>query len=135
MNKKIQQQINDLERRVTLLEKINKTKSSSLVGQGKGKKLTVREFLISKKPSDDVKKTLAIGYYLEKYDNFPSFNADDLHQGYEKAKEKKPLNINDKVNLNIKKGHMDGASEKKDNKKAWYVTNSGEQFVKNNFEK
>lgn len=135
MNKNIQKQLEDLEKRVaTLEETIGNTKTKNLGGQPQRKRLSIREFLISKKPSNDVRKTLAIGYYLEKYDNFSTFNIDDLQVGFENAKEKKPLNINDKVNLNIQKGHMAIASEKKDNKKAWYVTNSGEQFVKNNFD-
>ena len=135
MSSNIQKQLEDLEKRVANLEKViaNSTKGVSGDQLKNKKKLSIREFLISKKPTDDVQKTLAIGYYLEKYDNFTSFNTADLQAGYEKAKEKKPLNINDKVNLNIKKGHMAEASAKKDNKKAWYITNSGEQFVKNGF--
>lgn len=134
MTTNLQKQIDDLKQRVASLEDIvfQEKKSNQVKGHRK-KKLSIREFLIEKKPSNDVEKTLAIGYYFEKYGGVSSFNVDDLQQGYEKAKEKRPINLNDKVNLNIKKGHIAEASEKKNNKKAWYVTNSGATFLENNF--
>lgn len=134
MTTNLQKQIDDLKQRVASLEDIvfQEKKSNRVKGHRK-KKLSIREFLIEKKPSNDVEKTLAIGYYFEKYGGVSSFNVDDLQQGYEKAKEKRPINLNDKVNLNIKKGHIAEASEKKNNKKAWYVTNSGATFLENNF--
>ncbi len=98
------------------------------------KKLSLREFLLSKKPTNDVRKTLAVGYYLEKYEGLSSFNINDLEAAFERAKEKKSSNINDKVNMNIRNGHLEETSEKKESRKAWYVTNSGEQYVENNFE-
>lgn len=131
-NANIQQQIDNLKERLSLVEEII-AKMNGDDSQDNKKKLSLREFLITKKPSDDVKKTLAIGYFLEKFEGVSSFNTDDLLSAYEKAKEKKPLNINDKVNMNIKNGHMAEAPAKKDSKKAWYVTNSGESFVDNGF--
>ena len=47
-----------------------------------------------------------------------SFNVDDLSRGFELAKEAIPSNINHKVILNIKKGHLTEAREKKGTKKA-----------------
>jgi len=134
--KDIVERLGALENRVLTLERQKRSvflKKKKVV-QSK-KELSLGEFLIEKKPSDDVKRTLAIGYFLEKFKKFASFNADDLLSAYEKAKEKKPLNINDKVNMNIKNGHMDEVSEKKDNKKAWHVTNSGAKLVENELNK
>ncbi|MFA5135001.1 MAG: hypothetical protein WC505_04425 [Patescibacteria group bacterium] len=98
------------------------------------KKLSLREFLLSKKPTDAVKQTLVIGYYLEKYEGIGVFTITDLEAAFEHAKETKPLNLNDKVNMNIRNGHFEEASEKKDSHKAWYLTNSGEQFVEKSLE-
>lgn len=78
---------------------------------------------------------MAISYYLEKYENIQSFNADNLKTAFLSAKEPIPGNINDKVNLNIKKGHMMDAREKKNGFKAWIITATGEKFVENNFDK
>lgn len=126
----VEKRIGDLENRVTSLERVvNQTKYTGLAQNQTKKKLSIKEFLISKRPSDDVKRSLVIGYFFEKFEGFESFNADDLRGGFEKAREKKPLNINDKINLNKGKGYLDEASDKRDGKKAWYLTSSGENFV------
>ena len=93
------------------------------------KKISIREFLLTKNLRSDVQRTLAIGYYLEQYENMSSFNVNDLETGFRKAKESLPTNINDKVNKNIQKGYITEAEEKKDNHTAWYLTNTGEKSV------
>ena len=95
------------------------------------KKLSVKEFILGKKPSNDVQKTLVIGYYLEHFEGMDKFNVKDLTEGFRLARESLPSNINDKVNINIAKGHLMAAKEKKDNFKAWCLTNTGEKFVEN----
>lgn len=129
----IQQQIDGLKERIIKLEKALSVSGQTPPVQPQVKKQSLKEFLLEKNPSDDVKRTLAIAYFSEKNDGYTSVNITELLDSYEKSKEKKPKNINDKVNMNIRNGHMAEASEKKDNKKAWYVTNSGEKFVENNF--
>jgi hypothetical protein len=128
----IVESLRSLEKRVTELER----RLSSGTGQPapkENKNLSVREFMLSKAPANDVEKTLAIGYYLERYEGASSFNVDEIARCFQLAKEPIPGNINDKVNMNIKKGHMTEAKEKKDKKKAWIVTNSGEQFLERGF--
>ena len=97
--------------------------------QVEGKKLSIKEFLLTKKPSNDVQKTLVIGYYLEHFEGMNEFNVKDLAEGFRSAKEPAPANINDKVNSNIHNGHMMEEKEKKDKLRAWVLTNSGEKFV------
>ena len=131
-NKIIVQKLEKIESRISAIE--NQLKSKDTEGSIKSdpsKKLTIREFLISINTKDGVKRTLAVGYYLEKYNGMTSFNISDLDQAYERAKEKKPINMNDKINMNLKNGHMEEASEKKDNRKAWYITNPGAHYVMN----
>ena len=130
--KQLNERVSSLEKKVSVLEA---KLGNDLVESGAAidKKLSVKEFILSKGPSGDVQKTLAIACYLEKYEGFSSFNAGDLVHGFRLAKEPVPENINDKINMNIKKAHMDEAKEKKDNKKAWIVTNSGERFLENGF--
>jgi len=99
------------------------------------KKISIKEFMLSKSPIDDIQKTLSIGYYLEKYANYPSFNAKDLETGFGDAKESSPSNINDKVNQNISHGYMMKSREKKDKRKAWVLTNTGEKYVDAGFAK
>jgi polyhydroxyalkanoate synthesis regulator phasin len=128
--KKLAEKIQSLEERVTKLEAQPSNAVKSVPAEAnKGKGISVKEFIISSKPSGDVQKTLAIGYYLEKYEKMASFNVDDISRHFQLAKESTPQNINDKINMNIKKGHLMEADSKKDNKKAWVVTNTGEQFL------
>ena len=126
----IKKKLEEHEKRISKLESLSQTKPETIE-----KKLSVKEFILSKKPKNDVQRTLAIGYYLEKYESFSSFNVRDLEEGFRAAKEKVPSNAGDKVQLNIKKGHMMEAKEKKDNLKALVLTNSGEKYVKNDFRK
>ena len=122
--KQIQNRVGQYEERLSKLEDF-------LTGQRKAKKkkLSLREFILLKSPTNDVQQTLCIGYFLENYNGLSSFNKKDLEKAFRKAREKLPQNVNDKVNLNIKKGHMVEASEKKDNLKAWNLTNSGREEV------
>jgi hypothetical protein len=128
---KLNEKISSLEKRILVLEG---NSNPALTKSVSDKKLSVREFVITKNPTDDVEKTLAIASYLEKYEGLSSFNTKDLERGFQLAKEATPTNINDKINKNIRKGHIAEAGEKKDNKKAWIVTNSGEKFLNGGFD-
>jgi hypothetical protein len=126
----IKRQLEDHEKRILKLENLVAAKPA--ITQ---KELSIKEFILSKNCIDDLQRALAIGYYLEKYKNYTSFNVEDIECSFREAKEPVPSNINDKVNQNIKKGFIMLAKEKKDNKKAWVLTNSGERYVEGNFEK
>jgi len=119
----ILEKVRDHERRISALERIPEKI------EGKSKKLSIKEFILAKNPVDDVQKTLVIGYYLEHFGGVSTFNVKDLTEGFMSAREPVPGNINDKVNLNITKGYIMSAKEKKDKLKAWLLTNSGERFV------
>ena len=130
--KQLNEKVSSLEKRVSALEARGSNNPVGPVAESE-KKLSIKEFILSTSPSDDVQKTLAIACYLEKYEGFTSCNVEDLKRGFQLAKEATPANMNDKVNMNIKKGHMAEAKEKKDGKKAWIVTNSGEKFLNAGF--
>lgn len=116
--------LENLEKRMTAIEG-----SSTKASHVEGKKLSMKEYLLTKKPTDDVQRTLAIGYYLEHFEGMRAFNVKDITEGFRSAKEPTPANINDKVNLNIRKGHMMAEKEKKDKLTAWVLTNSGEKYI------
>lgn len=125
----IRKKLEDHEGRIARLEKLFQTKHEKIK-----KKFSTREFILSKNPKGEMEKTLAVGYYLEKYEGSTSFNVKDLESGFRKAKEKIPRNINYEVIRNIQKGYMMEAEEKKENRKAWFLTNSGVDYVEHNFE-
>lgn len=131
---KLEERVGKLEKRVSILEtQLGERTVDIPASNEKSKKTSIKEFLLEKNSLGDVQKTLAIAYYLEAFEGMTSFNADDLKKGFRQAKERLPKNINDKVNMNIKKGHIMNQEEKKDGKKAWEITSSGELFVKNDF--
>jgi len=127
----IKEKLKEFDQRISELEKIFQNEKYEKIK----KKISIKEFLLSVKPRNDVQKTLAIGYYLEKFENFLSFNIKDLEKGFKLAKEKIPNNINYKVYRNISQGYMMERDKKKDNLKAWTLTRSGEEFVESKFQK
>jgi hypothetical protein len=64
-----------------------------------------------------------------------SFTKADLEKDYSDAKEPVPSNIGVNIKHCIKQGHMMEADEKKNNKTAYVITRSGEQFVKAGYKK
>ena len=93
------------------------------------KVLTVRAFMVEKSPTDDVQRSLVIGYYLEKHAGMVSFNAKDIERGFVDAREKVPGNVADKILKNVWKGHMMQVNDDKDGLKAYVLTNAGTKFV------
>jgi len=123
-----------LENRVKKLESIVLTQPAQFVSTPT-KKLSAKEFLMTKKLTKETQKTLALGYYLEHLEGMASFNIPDLEKAFRFAKEKLPKNINDTVNKNIARGLLMEAADKKDTKKAWCLTVTGEHLVDKDFGK
>lgn len=107
--------------------------ASTEIRPEKAKKISAKEFLITKKLKTETQKVLALGYYLEHIGSTESFNTADLEAIFRSARERLPKNINDAVNKNIARGFLMDVTEKKDNKKAWVLTATGEKFVEDNF--
>ncbi len=97
----VEKEIQELKERLLVLE----NRILKLEGKpGKLKKpIAFSEFVRLKNPGDDVKRTLAIGYYLQRHKGYASFNIVDVRSGYNTIKVKPPANINDKINRNIRK--------------------------------
>jgi hypothetical protein len=116
-----------LEERVERLESLFGTRTADEVA--KQRRLSAKEFLLSKNLKSETQKVLAVAYFLEREEGLTSFNVADLESAFRAAREKLPKNMNDAVNKNIARGFVMGASEKKDSKKAWQLTSTGERFV------
>jgi hypothetical protein len=126
---KIMKTLEDHEKRLSKLEQVSQTKTEGITS-----KPNIRDFIRANNPKDDVQKTLAIGYYLEKYENFLSFNGKDLTKGFRDAKEIPPQNVNDKANKNKDKHYLMDAAKKKDGMLAWVLTAKGEEYVESGFQ-
>ena len=94
---------------------------------------SIRQFMLEKSPTDDVQRTLVIGYYLEKHAEFKSFNAKDIEKGFVDAREKVPGNVSDKVLKNVWKGTMMQVQEDEDGMKAYVLTNAGTKLAETGF--
>ncbi len=128
----------ELENRVAKLEGVvflQNPSSSPAVSSMVQKKFSAREFLLTKKLNSETQKTLALCYYLERVGGMTSFNVDDLVAVFQAAKEPRPKNVNDAVNKNIARGLIMEAPEKKDTKKAWVLTSTGEKYVEEDLTK
>jgi hypothetical protein len=132
----LQKKIEDLETRVKNLEDVLFSEpSDSKQNFTQSKKRSIKEFLLEKAPKGDVQKTLAIAYFLEKEQNAIMFTAKDIDECFRNAKEKPPTNTNLTIYQNIQKGFMMESQEKRDGKKTWCLTSTGEKVVESDFEK
>lgn len=125
--KTIEQRLSELEAQVAKLE-IGGL-SRRVMGVASKKKLSVKEFLMAKQLKSEVQKALALGYYLEHVEGMPLFNINDLITMFHAAKEKCPQNMNDIVNKNVARGLLMEVREKKESKKAWVLTSTGEKYI------
>jgi len=121
--------LTELERRVEKIERYLATGNATAVV--KGKKQSAKEFLLGKTVTSETQKVLALAFFLERVEGLTSFNVADLESVFRSAREKLPKNMNDAVNKNIARGFIMQAKERKDSKKAWHLTSTGEQHVEN----
>lgn len=119
--------LRDHESRLSALER--RFDSGALPVAVVGKKQSAKEFLLTKSLSSETQKVLALAYFAEREDGLTSFNVSDLEAIFRAAREKLPKNMNDAVNKNVARGFIMEAAEKKDSKKAWQLTSTGERFV------
>lgn len=126
----VRKKIEEHEKRISDLEDLAKEKPQQLK-----KEFSIKEFILQKHATSDLAKTLVVGYYLEHHRNVTPFVAKDLEGLFIEAKEPIPTNINDAVNKNIERGHIMEAKDKKDGKKAWTLTATGDRFVENDLKK
>jgi len=94
-----------------------------------GKRMSLAEFLKTKNPKGHDDKILVFGYFIEKIEGASSFNVDDIKKCYRDAKIPPTKNIPTYTTLLTKKGYVMDAEDKKDSKKAWVLTKSGEEYV------
>ena len=122
----IKRTVQALEKRISNLEGLVKQKPTLT-----DKELSIKEFILEKKPSSDLNKTITVAFYLERYRKVSPFSIKDLEQLFREAREPIPKNISDAVNKNIAKGFIMKTDKKKEGLTTWTLTSSGERFVEN----
>lgn len=132
---KFQEQLSALEERIKKLEDAVFSKTVEDSAPIKKKKSSAKEFLMTKELKSETQKVLALGYFLEYMEGMESFNVTDLEAVFRSAKERRPKNMNDAVNKNIKRGFLMEAAGKKESKKAWCLTSTGEKHLEDELHK
>ena len=127
----IQEMLSNHEARIKKIESMIAQKAQT--GSKVEKKISIGEFLAEKKPSDDVQRTAVFAYFLDKYEEQENFNSGDILNCFVKSRSKKPANVNDKINHCIKNGWVSEHTQKKNDKKSFYLTQAGTIAVENDF--
>ncbi|MCR4314048.1 MAG: hypothetical protein NUV84_02260 [Candidatus Uhrbacteria bacterium] len=134
MNSSIEQRLSELEARVAKLETATSSPEATRRPAAQ-KRMSAREFLLTKNIKSELQKTLALAYYLEVQEGMPSFNITDLMAAFQAAKEARPGNLSDTVGKNVARGFLMDTPERKDGKKAWTLTATGERCVEGELKK
>jgi len=91
---------------------------------------TAVELLRKSKASNMTDKMMVMIYYLWKYKGMDSVNVSDINELLQKSREPLPSNTTALLGYLNGKGLLTG-SAKKDNLKAWRITNTGVEYVEN----
>lgn len=91
------------------------------------------EFLVEKKPATHIERVVATAYYSFHSGDAAGVTADEVIDGYGKARVSKPRNIHDVIAKSVKKGLLIESDQKKDGTKAWVITPTGEAYVESGF--
>ena len=90
---------------------------------------TVSEFLATAAPRSHVDTVVQMAYYLWRSGDTAGVTIEELLGAYAQARLKKPKNVSDVLATAIRKGYLVEAAQKKDGKKCWLITQTGEAFV------
>jgi len=93
-------------------------------------RISITEFLKGKTIKSHTDRVLVFGYYLEKIENISPFNLNDITRCYRNTRIPKAKNFHYYIGQLISRKYLMHAPKKKDNKKAWMLTDAGIEYVK-----
>lgn len=95
------------------------------------KKLSLREFLDTKRIRGHYDKALCIAYFKEINEGITPLTVRNLEDGYREAKEPLPKNLSDTTYQNIKRGFLmeSKISSAQEKRRTWELTNKGIKYV------
>lgn len=110
-----------------MTEKISFPKAKEIP---KGVAETLGEFLDQKgNPQKHTEVVTVFAYWLFKVEKMESFNVKDIVECYNRTRKVKPINPNQIINTNVASHLFAEAEEKKDGRKAWVITKTGEKYI------
>lgn len=119
--------IEELEQRVEELEKAVFSSSTPKTDSSE-KKVSIAEFMRCYDTSNNRKKVLVIGHYLETIDDVDNFSSTNIEDAYNRAKKKAPANPTDPISKNAGKGFIREVGQR-DGQKLWVLTQTGVKRV------
>lgn len=127
----LKKRIVQLEARISKLEQAQSVRTVNLENYNSNslKKSSIREFINSIGPKNNVEKVLAIAYYKENVQSISPFTAKDIADGFREAKEPAPDNINLPIYYNVKKGYLMENNSPDSKLKSWELTNTGIKVI------
>jgi len=90
---------------------------------------TVSEFLALTEPASHPETAVCVAYYMWRSGDPGGMTLEELLTAYAQRRAKKPRNASDVLARAARKGHLIEASERKNGKKAWVITQAGEAYV------
>jgi hypothetical protein len=90
---------------------------------------SIREFLNSKKFSNDTDAVIGIAYYLEMRCNMEDFSSKDIEEYMRKAKYTIPKNISQSISYNVTKGNLQESVNTSKKYKLYCLTDTGIKYV------
>ncbi len=130
----VQDRIAELEKRVDKLERRASVLDSSSATAGaipppSRKEKAINEFMRDFQHATDGETILGVGYYLEVHEVHTVLNINDLRDGLNRAGLKRVKNITDVCNKLVSKGWYSLCKDKKEDMKAWVLTQTGIEEV------
>ena len=94
--------------------------------------LSITEYVLEKKPTDDNQRALVLADYLETHKEQDGFTSDELRQAFIDSRLRVPSNVSDKIGKCVQKGHFMPYGER-EGKKVWRLTMTGQSVVREGF--
>ena len=130
---KIMQHLEDLNKRISSIEKNLSTEKSGILLTERPKEESRREsfmeFFRKYSPDKATDKTLIIMYFLELVRDVVNITTKDISSGFKEVREKVPANVADKIQMLHKKGLI-MPGDNVDNLRGWLITRTGLDYLK-----
>ena len=99
------------------------TSKEQVTPKANNKEMSLKEFIISKRPTNDIERTACFGYFLEHFRNINSWTTADIIATFKEAKEPVPINPSDKILKCRVRAWVMASGD------GYMLTNTGETFV------
>lgn len=143
----LEAEVSDMNRTIqSLMSEVSQLKSNSATGNisgmqignlGKEKRMSIREFLDTKKINGHYDRAICVAYFKEIREKKTPLTVKELEDGYREAKEQLPKNLSDTIYRNTIRGYIMESKDNiaKNNRHSWELTNKGIKHVEEELEK